>query len=469
MISLRSTLALAASAATLAACATGPDYVQPLTSGSDSGAFVSSASPAFSQEAPPSDWWRLFDDQALDGLVRQALEANKDVAIAQANLAQVRASLSEARAGRLPSTTTSASAARVRAQDSATGAYGEGDAFSAGFDVAYEVDLFGRVGRSVEAARADRDAAAAALESTRVSVAAETARAYADACSVGAQIEVAQRTVSLQQQTLDLTSRQLQVGAGTALDVASSAALVETSRAALPTLEASRSEALFRLAVLTGRPPADAPEIARLCRTVPQVASALPVGDGASLLKRRPDVRQAERELAAATARIGVATASLYPTVTLGGGIATSGSRAGDLGDDFTFNAGPLISWSFPNIAVAKARIAQAGAAADGSLARFEKANLTALQEAETALTQYGRELERRATLTRARDQSARAAQLARQRYNAGVDSFLTVLDAERTLATLDGQLAQSQALVATYQVAVFKALAGGWSEEAAA
>lgn len=458
---------LVASAAVLAACATGPDYAAPLPPGADSGAFVSSASPAFTQEAPPADWWRLFDDPALDGLVREALAANKDVAVARANLAQVRANLSETRAGRLPSTGLTAGAARVRSQ-TANGDYVEGDAFSAGFDVSYEVDLFGRVGRSIEASRADADAAAAALETVRVSVAAETARAYADACAAGSQIGIAQRTATLQQQTYDLTRRQLDVGAGTAMDVASASALVDTTRAVLPTLEANRASALFRLAVLTGRPPAEAPQIAKLCKTVPEVASAIPVGDGASLLKRRPDVRQAERELAAATARIGVATASLYPTVTLGGGLATSGARAGDLGDGFTFNVGPLISWSFPNIAVARARIAQAGAAADGSLARFEQANLTALQEAETALTQYARELERRSTLTRARDSSALAAKLARQRYNAGADSFLTVLDAERTLANLDAQLAQSQALVATYQVAVFKALAGGWDDRTA-
>ena len=467
MSRLLSLLAIGASAATLAACAAGPDYARPGIPGGAAGAFVSSASPAFNQEAPPADWWRLFDDAALDGLVREALAANKDVAIAQANLAQVRANLSETRAGRLPTTGVSASAARVRGQDSASGAYGEGDAFSAGFDVSYEVDIFGRVGRSIEAARADSDAAEAALESTRVSVAAETARAYADACAAGAQIDIANETIKLQQQTYDLTRRQLDLGVGTGMDVASAGALVDTSRSVLPTLEASRSSALFRLAVLTGRPPSEAPEIAKVCHTIPQVASAIPVGDGASLLKRRPDVRQAERELAASTARIGVATASLYPTVTLGGGIATSGSRAGDLGDDFTFNIGPLISWSFPNVAVAKARIAQAGAAADGSLARFDKANLTALQEAETALSQYARELERRAALTRARDQSALAARLARQRYDAGVDSFLSVLDAERTKANLDSQLAQSQALVATYQVAVFKALAGGWTEAA--
>jgi multidrug efflux system outer membrane protein len=464
---LRSILILGASTALLAACATGPDYVRPAPTGSDSGAFVASASTAFTQEAPPADWWRLFDDPALDGLVTEALAANKDVAVARANLAQVRASLGEARAGRLPSTTTSAGAQRVRAQNGATGDFAETDAYSAGFDVSYEVDLFGRVGRGIEAARADADAAAAALEVTRVSVAAETARAYADACAAGAQIEIANQTIGLQQQTYDLTKRMLDVGQGSAMDVASAATLVETSRATLPTLEASRSSALFRLAVLTGKPPAQASEIARTCKTIPQVASAIPVGDGSALLKRRPDVRQAERQLAAATARIGVATAALYPTVTLGGGIATSGARAGDLGDDFTFNVGPLISWSFPNIAVAKSRIAQAGAVADGALATFEKANLVALQEAETALDQYARELQRRAALTRARDQSALAARLARQRYDAGVDSFLQVLDAERTQAGLEAQLAQSQALVATYQVAVFKALAGGWNSEA--
>lgn len=463
MPGIRSILTLAASAAVLAACATGPAYVQPVPPGADSGAFVSSASPAFTQEAPPADWWRLFDDPVLDGLVRQALEANKDVAIARANLAQVRASLGEARAGRLPSTSLTTSAARVRGQD-ATGAYGEGDAVSAGIDVAYEVDLFGRVGRAIEASRADADAADAALEAVRVSVAAETARAYADACAAGSQIEIARRTIELQLDTLDLTTRRLRAGSGSALDVASASTLVDSARAATPTLEASRASALYRLAVLTGRPPAEAPEAARLCRTLPKVATALPVGDGDALLRRRPDVRQAERELAAATARIGVATASLYPTVTLGGGVASSGSRAGDLGKDFTFNVGPLISWSFPNIAVARARIAQAGAAGDGALARFEKANLTALQEAETALTQYARELDRRAALTRARDSGAAAARLARQRYEAGVDDFLTVLDAERTLADLDGQLARSEALVATDQVAVFKALAGGWN-----
>ena len=160
-----------------------------------------------------------------------------------------------------------------------------------------------------------------------------------------------------------------------------------------------------------------------------------------------------------------MATAALYPTVSLGGSISTlGGTGIGSLGDDFQFSIGPLISWSFPNIAVARARIAQAGAAADGALAQFEQTNLTALQEVETALANYAKELDRRSALRRARDQSARAVQLSRMRFDAGVDSFLPVLIAQRALADLEAQLAVSDAQIATYQITLFKALGGGWS-----
>ncbi|HUH23358.1 MAG TPA: TolC family protein [Brevundimonas sp.] len=185
------------------------------------------------------------------------------------------------------------------------------------------------------------------------------------------------------------------------------------------------------------------------------------------MLARRPDVRQAERSLAAAAARVNVATASLYPSISLGGSLGSTALDAGDLGEDanFRFSVGPLISWSFPNIAVARSRIAQAGAGSDAALANFDQTVLVALQETETALANYAHELDRRSALQSARDQAARAAQLSRLRFDAGVDSFLTVLDAERTLAGADAQLASSDALVTTYQISLFKALAGGWSE----
>ncbi|MBA4014104.1 MAG: RND transporter [Phenylobacterium sp.] len=450
-------------ATALTACAVGPNYQVPAPAASGQGAFISAEPAIAAADAPPGDWWRLFQDPTLDGLVQEALVANKDVAVAAANLSRVRAVLSETRSGLLPSTTISASGQRVRGQDVVTGQFAEGDQYRAGFDMSYEVDLFGRVRRSLEANRADVAAAQAALDVVRVSVAAETARAYADICAANAQIAVTKRTIELQQNTYDLTARQLEAGRGTAADTSAAATQLETSKAVLPSLDAQRSAALFRLALLTGKTPAEAPQAVLSCQATPQVAQAIPVGDGAGMLARRPDVRQAERDLAAATARIGVATASLYPSVTIGGGIATTGARSGDLGDDYTFNVGPLINWNFPNILAARARVKQAGAGAEAALATFEKVNLTALQETETALTQYARELDRRAALKRARDEGETAARLARLRNEAGVDSLLAVLVAERQLASLEAQLAQSDAQVTTNQIALFKALGGGW------
>lgn len=460
-------LTAAATCALLTACAAGPDYRTPTADAAMTGGFVKADPALVSSAELPAGWWRLFEDPTLDALVTEALAANKDIAAASANLAQVRASLSETRSLQLPATLVTGSAARIRAPNPLTGEMVEADSFNAGIDVAYEVDLFGRVRRAVEASRADTDAAQAALDAVRISVAAETARAYADACSANTQLAVANRTLDLLDETSSLTSRQLRLGRGTGADVAAASAQTETARASLSPLEAQRDSALFRLAVLTGKPPSQAPAVALSCTSIPRVARAIPVGDGAALLRRRPDVRQAERRLAAATARIGVATAALYPSVTLGGAISTSAADAGDLGDDYQFNVGPLINWSFPNVAASRARIRQASAAADAALARFDQTNLIALQEVETALSAYARELDRRAALQRARDQSAEAVRLTRLRRDAGVDSFLAVLIAERTLAALEAQLAASEAQVTTNQIALFKALGGGWESAA--
>ena len=472
-------LTVSVSALALTACAVGPrapDAVLPPTA---SGAFVSAQLPTASgvvtADAARDDWWRLYADPILDDLIAQAFAENNQLESAEANLRAVRASLSEARAGRLPSTNTSASYNYGRQSASTISIPGqsgdepldETEVYDVGLDVSYEIDLFGRVGSSIRAARADADAAAAALDVVRVTVAAETARAYADACSANAQVAVAERNIQLQTRTVDLTQRLLEGGAGTGLDTARARSALESTRATLPTLRAARDEALFRLATLTGGTPAQASEAARQCQRAPQLMQPIPVGDGAALLARRPDIRQAERNLAAAAARVNVATASLFPTITLGGSLGSTALDAGDLGDDasFRFGVGPLISWSFPNIAVARARIAQTGALSDAALADFDQAVLVALQETETALTQYANELDRRTALTEARDQAARAAELSRLRFDAGADSFLTVLDAERTLTAADAALAQSDALVTTYQIALFKALAGGWDQ----
>jgi len=461
-VTFRTLVLLGASAAVLSACAVGPTYRAPGTPAGVGDRFVALEPGVASSEEPAPGWWRLFDEPALDALTEQALVANRDIAVAAANLARVRAVLGETRSQRLPSTGLSAGASVTR-QPGTTGEYESGESFTAGLDVSYEVDFFGRVRRSIEASRADVDAAREAVEVVRISVAGETARAWADACAANAQLAVARRTIELQENSLALVQRQLDAGRGTGLDTARAGAELESTRASLPPLEAQRDAALFRLAVLTGQPPAQLSTEARSCARIPQVKSVIPVGDGQALLRRRPDVRQAERNLAAATARIGVATAALYPSVTLGGSFATGGADASDFGSDISFKVGPLITWNFPNLAAARARVAQADAAAQGALAQFEATSLAALQETETALVQYARELDRRTALRRARDESARAVRLSRMRFEAGRENFLTVLDAERTLAGLEAQLVQSDATVTTYQINLFKALAGGW------
>jgi NodT family efflux transporter outer membrane factor (OMF) lipoprotein len=459
----------AASSLALAACTTvGPNYKAPNPAAAEpaaAGPFVSGASPAFTGDEPPGRWWSLFADPVLDRLVEQALTANTDLRVAAANVARARAVLRETRGARLPSTTVSGGAGYA---DPGEGA-GAGTSFDAGFDVGYQLDLFGRIRRATEASRADLEAVQAAFDVTRITVAAETARAYADACSAGRQLAVAQESVSIQEQTFDLTRRLQAGGRGTALETGQAAAQLEQTRAAIPTLEAERQTALFRLSVLTGRPPAEFPREVAGCAAPPALSSPIPVGSGASLLARRPDVRAAERELAAATARIGVATADLYPDISLGGSIGSTAGSLGDFvsGDGFRFSLGPLISWSFPNTRLARARIAQAEASAQAALARFDGTWLRALEESESALTRYAGELDRVAALRRARAGSNDAARVARLRYRAGRESFQIVLEAERSLSQIESALAAAESQLSNNLVSLFLALGGGWEGDA--
>jgi len=446
----------------LAGCVVGPDHRDPRPGAPAQAPFVSAASPAFTGDEPPGQWWRLFGDPLLDSLVEEALRANTDLRVAAANLRRARAVLRETRAGRLPSTEISASAS-----------YGQepggdaGDLYDAGIDIGYQVDLFGRIARAIQASRADAEAVQAAFDLSRITVAAETARAYADACSAGRQLSVARETVRIQERTFDLTRRLFEGGRGTALETSQAGSLLDQNRAAIPTLEALRRTALFRLAVLTGRPPADFPAAVAGCETPPALAAPIPVGDGAALIARRPDIRAAERSLAAATARVGVATADLYPNITLGLSAGSTALSPGGLvsGDGLRFSLGPLISWTFPNVAAARSRIAQAEASAEGALATFDGTWLRALEETESALTRYASELDRLATLRRARAQGAEAARIARLRYQAGREPFQIVLDAERAIAETDAAVAQSEAVLSDNLVTLFLALGGGWQD----
>src|SRR5262249_27068171 len=343
-------------------------------------------------------WWRLYSDPTLSRLIEDAFRYNTDIRVAAANLRLARAQLSEARAGRLPTTDLSGSYSRQRvgadqigppAGGSAASTGGSGGAsgpdhddfnfYQAGFDASYEFDVFRRVSRSIEAARGDAQAAQAALDGIRIAIAAQVAQSYADACGAAMQADVAREIASLEGETRDLTQRLMEAGRGTQRDVEQANVLVEQANAQVPGFEGERRAQLYALATLTGRPPAEIDAAADACRSVPKVKIQIPIGDGAALLARRPDVRAAERKLAADTARIGVATASLFPSVTLLGSVSLGAPKIGDIGKSasFGYSFGPLISWTFPNFAVARAKIRQARAGSDASLAEFQGTTLT--------------------------------------------------------------------------------------------
>lgn len=451
-------------------CASGPDYHPPATPQAAAGAFVSRPVDTDAAASLPPDWWTLYNDPALDNLVQEALSANTDLRVTLANLDRARAIYTEARSGLFPSTSVSAGAGHGRDQTTWTG---PGQAptqwsYSGGLDVAYEVDLFGRVRRDIEAARDDTDAVAAAHDATKVVVVAETTRAYVDACTYGEAIDVARSSVELARRSLDLVSRQEHAGSASHLDVERAGVTLARAQSTLPPLQGQRDAALFELAALMGRTPSQVPESARTCTKAPEIAQALPIGDGTALLRRRPDVRQAERQLAADTARIGVAVADLYPRVTLGasGNYLRNDALKGDR--TWSFSLGPLISWSFPNTMVARSRIAQAKARAEASLASFDGTVLNALKESEQSLSAYDAAMQQREALIEARDRAENAFRLADQRYRAGSISYLDVLVAQTSLIDAKSQVTTADQRVGSARVSVFKALGGGWGRAAA-
>jgi len=454
----------------LSACTVGPNFKRPATPSVAAGGFAETARTSSVAATPlPDHWWQLYSDPVLDRLVSDALAHNTDIRTAAANLARARAVLSEQRGARLPSTQLSAQATRSRtpAFQSPTGKAFETDFYTAGFDASYEIDLFGGITRAIEAARGDTEAAAAQLDAARVSVAAETARAYAQACSNAAQRAVALETVTLQQQTLNLTKTLFEAGRGTQRDVQRADVLLANTQASIPGFEAERRASLYALATLTGHAPEAIDADADKCMAPPRVTVPVPVGNGAALLARRPDVRAAERTLAADTARVGVATADLYPSIQLLGSIGIGARKPGDLFKPagLSWSIGPLITWNFPNMTAARARVRQAEAGADASLARFDGTVLTALKEVEQALARYAGALDQNAALARAAQASSDAARLSRLRFDYGADSFLLLIEAERDRADARAALAQSDAAVADAQISLFKALGGGWQD----
>ena len=456
-------------------CALQAPYQAPTVPPAAAAPFLSARQAPVSPQPLPDDWWRLYRDPTLDSLIAQALRQNRELAVAAAHVAQARAIFDEAGATELPQT-----------QLALAGNYGKQNpdqivasarhttadtrwAYAPSLKVSYEADVWGRVRQLVVAAQADADATQAAADAVRVVVVASTTDAYTRACSYGAQIDVAQQALAVAGRVADLTDRQRDLGLVWDLEAVRARDLLDQTRATLPVLQGQRRAALLELAALSGQTPDAIPAAATQCQVVPVLAQAFPVGDGAAMLRRRPDLRAAERRLAAADATVGVALADLYPSITLGASVAllsTSGSVA-SLGDQhaLTWGVGPLISWNFPNLRDGRARVAQARAANTAARAQFDSDVLNALKESEQALTYYGAQWQRRQALQQARANDARAVHLAELNYRAGALSELEVLDAERRLVDADAALAVSAGTLVAGQIAVFQALGGGWRQ----
>jgi multidrug efflux system outer membrane protein len=448
----------------LAGCASvGPDYHAPVEKpvqlqGVDAHAQNGAALPV--------RWWAQFGDATLDALIAQAAENSPDLAIARARLREARAMLGSARSQQIPTIDTAIDYSRSRGQQPGfTTDRTTVSSYQAGFDASYELDIFGGVRRSVEAARADADAGEATLADAQVSLFAEVARNYFQLRGTQLRLEVAHRNIDNQTETVRLTSARNEIGSGSEQDVASAKARLAATEAALPALQTEEFAGKARLAVLLGERPGEL-GIDLSAQAFHPIDISLPVGAADDVLRRRPDIRIAERGLAAANARIGVAKADYFPHITLGGFIGFLAGRSNDFGGAASraFTLAPSISWSGLNVQRVRAGVHANEARADAALANYQRTVLQALEDVDDSLTAYNLQHARVDKLVEQAAQSRRAAELAKVRYDEGATDFLVLLDAQRTQLTAEDELAVGEATINTDAVALYKALGGGWS-----
>jgi outer membrane protein, multidrug efflux system len=451
-----------------ASCAVGPNYRAPETVVPASFGNVPTNS-ASADEVALASWWKGFNDGTLDSLIERAINSNHDLRIATANLKEARAlrrlttfdlaPTVQANAGYVNELLSKAAAPRGTPRKEREIEFYEGT-----FDATWELDFFGRVRRSVEAANAQVAATDATRLDVLVSLTAEIARNYFELRGLQDQLAVARKNADLQTETLKITQLRLEGGRGTDFDVSRSRSLLNLTLSTIPPLEGAILKAIYRIAVLTGEQPTALTGDLSAPQSLPSKVPVIATGDPGALLRRRPDIRAAERSLAAATARIGVATADLFPRVTFVGSVGLQASTLvglGEAGGD-TWNFGPRITWAALDLGRVRARIKASDARAEAALASYERAVLSALEETESALVDFDREQSRQQFLDASSQASQKAADLAHQRYDAGTTDFLGVLDAERTLLEAQDRLAASRTRTVTALVAVYKALGGG-------
>jgi multidrug efflux system outer membrane protein len=427
-------------------------------------AVVQNVDPALFVDQPYDPrWWTQFDDPILEQLEADALRSNLDVRMAVSRVSQARALFDETVREQYPVPAADASIdRREQVIPGFTDTPIHTSTYRAGFDALWEIDLFGRVRSAVRAASATAASFSATLDDVRVSVAAEVARNYFELRGLQQELAVAERSLANQQETLRLTRVRRDAGFGEEQDVASAGARVAAIEASFPPLRTDIAAHRHRLAVLTGLRPGEL-TVDLSPRAYAPIAKALPLGDPGSLLQRRPDVRAAERNIAAASAREGVAKADFFPRVSVTGFLGLLAGRGNMFGtaDSRAWAVTPALSWSGFDLGSARARLRGAKADTEEVVAAYEQTVLRALEETENALVAYREEQERLVKLADQARESTRAAAIARARYREGVVDFLSLLDAERTQLQAEDAVAQAEAGVFTGVVAVYKAFGG--------
>ncbi|WP_415844882.1 efflux transporter outer membrane subunit [Stutzerimonas zhaodongensis] len=446
----------------LSACAVGPDYQRPETAPAE---IERAASAPFDHSRFEAAWWRQFEDSTLDSLVGEALAENRELRIAFARLRAARSIRDDDANDRFPTVTAGASADIGKSQQPGFGDERvNSERYDLGLDMAWELDLFGRIQRRIEASEAQTEAAEAELYQLQVSIIAELVDAYGQLRGAQLRERIARENLENQLDSRQLTEQLRDAGVGSELDVLRADARLASTEASLPLLQAQQTRARNRIATLLGQR-ADQLSVDLSPRDLPAIAKALPIGDPAELLRRRPDILAAERQLAAATANVGVATADLFPRVNLSGFLGFIAGRGSQIGSSAAraWGVAPSITWAAFDMGSVRARLRGAEADAEGALASYEQQVLLALEESENAFSDYARAQERLLSLLRQSNASRAAAEQAEIRYREGSVDFLVLLDAERE--RLAAEDAQAQAEVELYRgiVALYKALGGGW------
>ncbi|MCH7302710.1 TolC family protein [Pseudomonas capeferrum] len=453
----------------LAACAVGPDYKTPNTEPARFGPQLQAK--AYDRSRFESIWWKQFDDPVLNQLVQASLDGNRDLRVAFARLKSARAIREDAANDQLPVVTSRASSEIGKGQvPGRTEQRVNSERYDLGLDMAWELDLFGRIQRQIEASEAQEAAAAADLQQLQVSLIAELVDAYGQLRGAQLRENIALANLKTQQESRTITETLRDAGVGNDLDVVRADARLAGVEATVPQLQAEQARARHRIATLLGQRP-DALSVDLSPKALPAIAKALPVGDPGELLRRRPDIRSAERQLAAATANVGVATADLFPRVSLSGFLGFTAARGSQIGSSAAnaWGLGPSITWAAFDLGSVRARLRGAKADAEGALANYEQQVLLALEESANAFSDYDKTQQRLLSLMRQSDASRKAAALASIRYREGTVDYLVLLDAERE--RLSAEDAQAQGEVELYRgiVSIYKALGGGWQPDTVA